>query len=424
MEKLCIIADDLTGATDTGVQFSKFGISTAVVFNYLTIKDLTFDFDIVSINAGTRNINREVAYSRVKDIVRTLRDMNFKLYYKKIDSTLRGQPDVEIEAMMDEMGYEMAFIVPSFPANGRKVEKGYLYIDKNLKEEQSNFQSIGFVPDIFKNKTTKMVSLIEIDEVRKGSCNIKQKIEEMRNLKKQIFVIDAVTNDDLMNIAFAVKDYAYKSVIAGSAGLAACIPLTWEMVKENHQYPRGKPILFLAGTRNMVTAEQIKTLTAFSSVKVVEMNSEKIIKGKNEEEINRVIDETRKALNEGKITVIAIDSLLKSQVETYSQEIPSEKAQKIAKSFGIIAKAIVTDNMIYTMIVTGGDIAINVFDALGAKGIILENEVLPGIPAGRLIGGGFEGLHVVTKAGGFGDKNSFIDIVNYLKSATEGEKLK
>ena len=112
MEKLCIIADDLTGATDTGVQFSKFGISTAVVFNYLTIKDLTFDFDIVSINAGTRNIDREVAYSRVKDIVRTLRDMNFKLYYKKIDSTLRGQPDVEIEAMMDEMGYEMAFIVP------------------------------------------------------------------------------------------------------------------------------------------------------------------------------------------------------------------------------------------------------------------------------------------------------------------------
>ncbi|MDK2877404.1 MAG: D-threonate/D-erythronate kinase [Thermoanaerobacteraceae bacterium] len=422
MEKLCIIADDLTGATDTGVQFSKFGISTAVVFNYLTIKDLTFDFDIVSINAGTRNIDREVAYSRVKDIVRTLRDMNFKLYYKKIDSTLRGQPDVEIEAMMDEMGYEMAFIVPSFPANGRKVEKGYLYIDKNLKEEQSNFQSIGFVPDIFKNKKDKPVSLIEIEDVRKGASNLKQKIDELRKLKKQIFVIDAVSNDDLMNIAIAVKDYATRSVIAGSAGLASCIPLTWKIVKEYQQFPGGKPILFLAGTRNMVTAEQIKTLTAFSSVKVVEMNSEEIIKGKNDEELNRVTDETKKALHEGKIVVVAIDSLLKSQKEIYNQEISSENAKKVAKSFGVVAKNIVSDKLIKALVVTGGDVAINVFDTMEAKGIILENEILPGIPVGRLIGGGFEGLHVVTKAGGFGDKDSFINIVNYLN--TGGEKLK
>ena len=139
MEKLCIIADDLTGATDTGVQFSKFGISTAVVFNYLTIKDLTFDFDIVSINAGTRNVDKKAAYSRIRDIIRTLREMNFNLFYKKIDSTLRGQPDVEIEAMLDELGFDLAFIVPSFPANGRKVENGYLYIEKNPEKARTIF---------------------------------------------------------------------------------------------------------------------------------------------------------------------------------------------------------------------------------------------------------------------------------------------
>lgn len=422
MERLCIIADDLTGATDTGVQFSKFGISTAVVFNYLTIKDLTFDFDIVSINAGTRNVDKKAAYSRIRDIIRTLREMNFNLFYKKIDSTLRGQPDVEIEAMLDELGFDLAFIVPSFPANGRKVENGYLYIEKNPEKSQNNFHAIGFVPDIFKNQINRQVSLIELEDVRKGVSNIKQKIDELRKLKNQLFIIDAVTNDDLMNIAFAVKDYAPRAVIAGSAGLASCIPLTWKIVKEYQQFPVGKPILFLAGTRNMVTAEQIKTLTAFRSVKVVEMNSEEIIKGKNHEELNRVTNETKKALHEGKIVVVAIDSLIKSQKEIYNQEISSENAKKVAKSFGIVAKRIVSDNLICALVVTGGDVAINVFNAMEAKGIILENEILPGIPVGRLIGGEFDGLHVVTKAGGFGDKDSFINIVKYLN--TGGEKLK
>jgi len=405
MEKFCIIADDLTGATDTGVQFSKFGMSTAVAFNYLTIKDLTPDFDIISINAGTRNIDRECAYLRVKDIVRTLREMNFNMFYKKIDSTLRGQPDVEIKAMLDELGFDLAFIVPSFPANGRKVENGYLYIEKNSEKSRNTFHPIGFVPDIFKKKIDRPISLIELEDVKKGVSNIKQKIDELREVKNQIFVIDAVTSDDLMNIALAVKDYAPRAVIAGSAGLASCIPLTWEMVKEYR-----------------LTAEQIKTLTAFSSVKVVKMNSEEIINGKSDEELSRVTDESKKALHEAKIPVVAIDSLLESRKEIYDQEISSENAKKVAKSFGIVAKRIASDKLIKALIVTGGDVAINVFDAMGAKGIILENEISPGIPIGRLIGGEFDSLNVVTKAGGFGDKDSFINIVNYIN--TRGEKQK
>lgn len=420
MKKFCIIADDLTGATDTGVQFSKFGMTTAVAFNYLTIKDLTPDFDIVSINAGTRNIDRECAYSRVKEIVRTLREMNFNLFYKKIDSTMRGQPDVEIKAMLDELGFDLAFIVPSFPANGRKVENGYLYIEKNSEKSRNNFNPISFVPDIFKRKIDRPISLIELGDVKKGVFNIKRKIDELREAKNQIFVIDAVTNDDLMNIALAVKDYAPHSVIAGSAGLASCIPLTWEMVKDYRQFSSEKAILFLAGTRNMVTAGQIKTLTAFSSVKVIKMNSEEIINGKSDEELSRVADESKKALHEAKIPVVAIDSLLESRKEIYDQEISSENAKKVAKSFGIVAKKIVSDKLIKAMVVTGGDVAINVFDAIGAKGIILENEILPGIPVGRLIGGEFDGLNVVTKAGGFGDKDSFINIVNYI--STRGER--
>ena len=86
--------------------------------------------------------------------------MNFNLFYKKIDSTLRGQPDVEIEAMLDELGFDLAFIVPSFPANGRKVETA-IYTSRRIRKSQNNFHAIGFVPDIFKNQINRQVSLIE-----------------------------------------------------------------------------------------------------------------------------------------------------------------------------------------------------------------------------------------------------------------------
>lgn len=417
MEKLCIIADDLTGATDTGVQFSKFGIPTAVIFDYLTLKDLTISFNVVAVNAETRNIDREAAYLRVKKIVGTLHDMNFNVFYKKIDSTLRGQPDVEVEAMLDELGFDLAFVVPSYPANGRKMENGYLYIERDHESGQQNVP-IGFVPDVFKT-IRRPVALIRIADVRKGVLGLKEKINDLRASNNQVLIIDAVTNADLMNIAAAIQDHASRAVITGSAGLASCLPTTWGLLQQCRQLTRQKPILFLAGTRNAVTAQQIKTFSAFTSVKVVEVDSKEIIEGKNEEEVNRVTNDVRKALKEGRIPVVAIDSLLRSDKEVYSQEVSSEDASKIAKSFGVVARNIASENLIYALVVTGGDVAMNVFNAMEAKGIILENEIVPGIPVGHLIGGKFEGLHVVTKAGGFGEKDSFIQIARYFKDTAK-----
>src|SRR5665647_1582169 len=127
MKNLCIIADDLTGSTDTGVQFSKCGLRTLVILDHKYLEYIESDYQIVSINSGTRDMNGKNAFDRVKEIVKTTRTQGLNLFYKKIDSTLRGHPGIEIEAMLDELGFNMAFIVPSFPSNGRTVKNGYLY---------------------------------------------------------------------------------------------------------------------------------------------------------------------------------------------------------------------------------------------------------------------------------------------------------
>jgi hypothetical protein len=53
-------------------------------------------------------------------------------------------------------------------------------------------------------------------------------------------------------------------------------------------------------------------------------------------------------------------------------------------------------------------------ERLAAEGIALAGEVEPGLAVGRLIGGPFAGLAVITKAGGFGDPETLARIEEAL----------
>ena len=58
------------------------------------------------------------------------------------------------------------------------------------------------------------------------------------------------------------------------------------------------------------------------------------------------------------------------------------------------------------ILLTGGETAIAVLRALGASGLRLAGEIEPGLALGTLAGGPFDGLVVMTKAGGFGDADA------------------
>ena len=55
------------------------------------------------------------------------------------------------------------------------------------------------------------------------------------------------------------------------------------------------------------------------------------------------------------------------------------------------------------ILLTGGETAIAVLRALGARGLRLTGEIEPGLALGAIAGGPFDGLVAMTKAGGFGD---------------------
>lgn len=419
MEKLCVIADDLTGATDTGVQFSKYGLSTLVIFNHNMIMEMRNDSEVIVVNAETRKLDAENAYRQVREITKLLQSLGVKKIYKKVDSTLRGNPAKELEAILDEMGRDLAFLVPSYPANGRIVEGGYLYLSKSSPEGITKLFPVGYIPEMIERELTKSVAMIGLEDVRKGAARIKQKINELKSAGRQVLVIDAVTEEDLNNIALAIKDMAETSVVAGSAGLAAHLPQSFDLTVQSYRANANEgSVLFMAGTCNPVTAEQINQLHREENVYLITISSEEIIAGNAAEEIERVVAEAADRLRAGAVTIVAIDTLLQSREETYHNlNLALSDSQRIAESFGKIADKLAAQRLLRGLVLTGGDTALHVVDRLGAVGMILEDEVLPGIPCGSLIGGKCPGLKIITKAGGFGNQDSFVDIYKFITKA-------
>ena len=117
--KLAIIADDLTGANDSSVQFSTKGLNTAVAIPGADISCIK-NIEVLVLDCESRDIPKDNAYSAVFSATKKLLKLNNKInIYKKVDSTLRGNIGAELEALYKS--YEPSFIVfaPAFIEGGR-----------------------------------------------------------------------------------------------------------------------------------------------------------------------------------------------------------------------------------------------------------------------------------------------------------------
>src|ERR671932_2417042 len=115
-----VIADDLTGAADAGVQLVRAGYRTAVIF--YGERALPDDLDALAFDTDSRAMPAGFAAKRVVETVRAVREA--RLVYKKLDSTLRGNVAAELAAAFGAAGRERAVVAPAFPAAGRNTVGG------------------------------------------------------------------------------------------------------------------------------------------------------------------------------------------------------------------------------------------------------------------------------------------------------------
>ena len=219
-QNLGIIADDLTGSLDTGVQFSKWGLTSLVSLRGHPAPETA----CVIMNTDSRAVPPDVAAERVGRAARLLRG---RLVYKKIDSTLRGNLGAEITAAMQELGMKKAVVVPALPANGRTTLGGRLFI-RGVPLDQTGFArdprnaiDESHIPTLLQQHTGRHVGSVDIDIVEQGTEAIR---EAIARCPEGFVVVDVEIQKHLADIALAVIQAKEAWLPVGSAGLAEELP--------------------------------------------------------------------------------------------------------------------------------------------------------------------------------------------------------
>lgn len=124
--KVAVIADDLTGAADTGVQLVRAGYRTAVAFRGFPVPPAD-DLDAVAVDTDSRAMSAASAAKLVVEAGHRMRGA--RVVFKKVDSTLRGPMAAELSAALEATGREVAVFCPAFPDAGRTVSGGVLLVN-------------------------------------------------------------------------------------------------------------------------------------------------------------------------------------------------------------------------------------------------------------------------------------------------------
>ncbi|MFW6149859.1 MAG: four-carbon acid sugar kinase family protein [Atribacterota bacterium] len=425
-----IIADDLTGANDTGVQFAKNGYKTkvSILGNELTNMKFEDNYDVLVIDSETREDEEKIARSRLNKILKSINVSEKDIIYKKIDSTLRGNAGAEIEEVMNIFNKQFCIISPSFPSHQRVTIGGNLFVqnkplglsrysnNSKKKEEES------FIPSILEQQTKLSIGRIDLSAVNKGQYEIKKALNDLIEQKKNIIVIDSSDEKNLRDIVSGGIGFSEKVLFSGSAGLANCLAESYKKKKDLKYDIRNNknPILIVGGSRNPVMVDQIEYLKNKLEFAELKINIKEIY-SQESKILDYYVEESLKILKNNQDLAIytdAINNEKKSIDNELMQEYKltyKELENKIKEFFGLLTSTIIKKNTIRNMILTGGDIAISVCRELGISNLEVLGELLPGIPLTRAY---FheETLNIITKAGGFGRKKTLYELINKFRN--------
>lgn len=401
MDKFLIIADDFTGANDTGVQLRKRGIKTDVIFHSSSIDDNGSSYVI---DTESRGLKYEDAYLEVENKIRDAFKYDFQYVYKKVDSTLRGNIVSEIKAVDKYYNAELIIFAPAYPdsnrstvgaihkVNGIPITETEIAKDpkKPVKEDNINI--------LLKNEFDEEVNHIYLEDIREGKIHLTE---------GRIYTFDVETNEDLISIVKKVMTYNKKVLWVGSAGLADSLL----KVKVST-----KPALAVVGSVSEVSKNQLHNAVQKGS-SLVKVDVGSLLKDNN---ISYIVKDIVEKVNQG-LDVIITSSFERKDYERaveigkqlgYSREDVSIFTQKV---LGDIIEKVVENSSISGLFLTGGDTAIGVIEKLGAKGSCIKQELMTGIPLMTLSGGKCDGLKVITKAGAFGEINAIEYGISKLK---------
>lgn len=412
--KLLVIADDLTGGLDTGVQFALRGIISRVMVNRRKWQNGKIDEgQVLILDTETRGMEGPKAYKTVKDIVKDACRDGVNCIYKKTDSGLRGNIGYELQGVLDGLDGGLLHYVPAYPKKGRITRQGVHYVD-GVPVAESSFGAdlyepvkYSYIPDIIHEQS-------RIPVERDGSQSIAEDGE------KRIRLYDASDEKELDRIAGRVAGWEDGGVtlMAGCAGFAEalCRTIRYEP-EEGLKLEKKDKFLAVIGSIHPM-AERQTDFALRSGFERLELSEEHLRERYWEREEGCMLLEMwkEKCRESQKILLDAGRLFGEHDITDYAERAGLEKEtvrRRIADCLGTVTCALMQDTESVALMVTGGDTLAGVMRSLKVEELIPKGELLQEVVYSEFVR---DGRHagLLSKSGSFGEESLLADLAAIL----------
>lgn len=394
-----LVADDLTGATDSAVQFAAVGWDARLLLNvWVTEGDSSTSRPrVVAVTTHTRASSDDLAAERTLAAVAGLSAAGVDRLFLKIDSTVRGSLAGQVKGALDAWCVHhpdaVAVVCPAFPDHGRTVTGGEVLVD-GLPVAATD-AALDPVTPVLVSDLGRLIPgsrLVAIDELLSMPAALGGCVH-----------VDAGSNDDLAILARAIDQIGARAIPVGSAGLAQAMATSWAPRGDFGRLPSSREpaqrILVAVSSLHRVAEAQIAALTKQFPDTMVD------------------VDDSDHSRRNSPIRVISTPV---ERTGRASQAVAEDLAVRVRAE--LLGEGLLSDGRgrrhYNALVLVGGDGAHAVLDVLGAEQVHIIGNIASGTPYGTIVGGVADGLLVVTKSGGFGHPDALLEIVSRLRSAS------
>jgi D-threonate/D-erythronate kinase len=374
-----LVADDLTGATDSAVEFAAAGWS-AHLLRGPGAGPVTTDSvpSLLAVVTGARPVADDLAAERTAVAVQELLARGCDRLYLKIDSTMRGSVAGQLRGALTAWSAAhpgaTAVLCPAFPGQGRTVVDGQVLVDS--VPVAGSAAAVDPVTPVVDSRLAYLVpgaaatTLAELRSRPPGRIGMGD---------ARITFVDAATDADLAAIAACVDRLGPAWVAAGSAGLASAIARQWSDGRS---------------ASSAAVRPSGRILVGVSSLHPVALSSVETLRG----------------------AMTGWDARERPIVDVITTPAARADAATVAAGFGKRVAEQLASASYDALVLVGGDGAAAALDRIGATAVTVHSALAPGVPLGAIVGGAADGVRVVTKSGGFGNTDSLIQIIDRLQS--------
>jgi uncharacterized protein YgbK (DUF1537 family) len=402
------IGDDFTGSSDLANTLAKGGMQVAL-FSGVPDGPSGAEAGVIALKSRTVAPKEAVAQS-LEALDWLLAQGCSQIFFKvcsTFDSTAQGNIGPVADALADRLGENAVIVCPAFPATGRTVYQGHLFVNGQPLHE-SGMQNHPLTPmtdpDIrrwLKPQTQRAVAHIPAEIVMQGASAIAQALNAVTT--PTLVVVDAIADVNLLEIG---KAAAGRKLITGGSGVALSLPANFGLSGSSNNWSgvQGAGAI-LSGSCSVATRGQVAAYA--KNHPAYEITSDKVMSNEVTAETvaNWMLDNIGGA-------PLAYSSADPATVTAAQAEYGvGEVATKIEDLFASIAQLLIAGG-VKRLVTAGGETSGAVVEGLGITAMEIGPEIAAGVPAMR--GGG---LAIALKSGNFGDVNFFETALKILDAS-------